>query len=452
MQTPNSQFGADVEYKSLDVGTPAWAVKPGPGAIAPVPGAVFASENFEGTLWTQITFSGGDWITTTAQAHQGTKSFTNKDIGSSETSSFFIVNDVSATELRFWLMTDTEANFDFFKLFVDFVEVYRQSGSTGWQLIHIPLAAAGEFIEFQYSKDSSGSTPADACFVDELVLGTPDIPGSPAHPLVYAPMQLTTDGTRLKVDAVFPVAQHVIIDTIPEVEIKNDSGSPVPVSGTVNIGTMPEVEIKNDSGSPVPVSGTVSATQGTSPWVVGTHAVTQGTTPWVGSLDATTLAALESITVQNPGGASAVNIQDGGNSITVDGTVSAAQSGAWTVGVNNFPAVQPVNDNGGSLTVDGSVTTTESWATGTLANGVQTTVSSVAVQILAANASRKKLIIQNVGIMPMRVGVSGVTATTGMRLSSDGSVLFEMPHCPTQAIFAIRDGAVDTTALAQEVT
>lgn len=36
-------------------------------------------------------------------------------------------------------------------------------------------------------------------------------------------------------------------------------------------------------------------------------------------LDAATLAALESITVQNGSGASAVNIQDGGNSITVDG-------------------------------------------------------------------------------------------------------------------------------------
>jgi hypothetical protein len=36
------------------------------------------------------------------------------------------------------------------------------------------------------------------------------------------------------------------------------------------------------------------------------------------ALDSGTLAALESITVQNPGGSSAVNIQDGGNSITVD--------------------------------------------------------------------------------------------------------------------------------------
>lgn len=42
------------------------------------------------------------------------------------------------------------------------------------------------------------------------------------------------------------------------------------------------------------------------------------------ALDATTLAALESITVQNGSGAAAVNIQDGGNSITVDGSVTVS--------------------------------------------------------------------------------------------------------------------------------
>ena len=45
------------------------------------------------------------------------------------------------------------------------------------------------------------------------------------------------------------------------------------------------------------------------------------------------MSALESITVQNPSGAGAVNIQDGGNSITVDGSIS----------VSNFPATQNVD-------------------------------------------------------------------------------------------------------------
>jgi hypothetical protein len=43
-------------------------------------------------------------------------------------------------------------------------------------------------------------------------------------------------------------------------------------------------------------------------------------------LDATTLSALESITVQNGSGATAVNIQDGGNSITVDGGTGVSRT------------------------------------------------------------------------------------------------------------------------------
>lgn len=60
-------------------------------------------------------------------------------------------------------------------------------------------------------------------------------------------------------------------------------------------------------------------------------------------------------TVVNGSGAAAVNIQDGGNSITVDGTVTTTPSGTQDVNlVSTIPV--PVTDNGGSLTVDGTVT------------------------------------------------------------------------------------------------
>ena len=39
-----------------------------------------------------------------------------------------------------------------------------------------------------------------------------------------------------------------------------------------------------------------------------------------------------SVKINNASGASAVNIQDGGNSITIDGTIAATQSGVWTIG------------------------------------------------------------------------------------------------------------------------
>jgi len=67
------------------------------------------------------------------------------------------------------------------------------------------------------------------------------------------------------------------------------------------------------------------------------------------------------VTVNNASGASAVNIQDGGNSITVDNatlsvTGGGTESSALRVTVaNDSTGVLSVDDNGSSLTVDGTV-------------------------------------------------------------------------------------------------
>lgn len=90
------------------------------------------------------------------------------------------------------------------------------------------------------------------------------------------------------------------------------------------------------------------------------------------------------------------------------------------------------------------------WPVGTLANGAETAVSSVAVSVLGANTARKKLILQNTGANAVRIGIAAVTATTGMRLAAGAAIVLDMPHCPTNAIFAIRESA-DSTVLAQEV-
>ena len=89
---------------------------------------------------------------------------------------------------------------------------------------------------------------------------------------------------------------------------------------------------------------------------------------------------------------------------------------------------------------------------GALGNGAETAVSSTAVEVLAAAATRKKAIIQNTGVAAVRIGASGVTSTTGLRLAAGDTVVFQMPDCPTNAIFAIRETANDSIVLAQEVT
>ena len=84
------------------------------------------------------------------------------------------------------------------------------------------------------------------------------------------------------------------------------------------------------------------------------------------SLSTTTLTALENITVQNPGGASAVNIQDGGNSITVDGGTGLARtpgvlrptgSGNVSSAAATFFSVSVANVGAANGTVLASLTT-----------------------------------------------------------------------------------------------
>ena len=89
------------------------------------------------------------------------------------------------------------------------------------------------------------------------------------------------------------------------------------------------------------------------------------------ALDVTTLTALENITVQNGAGSSAVNIQDGGNSITVDGTVTVSNQSILT----NNPML---GDAFGRLRVSNPLTLFDSshrykdnglWATSTASGG-----------------------------------------------------------------------------------
>lgn len=159
------------------------------------------------------------------------------------------------------------------------------------------------------------------------------------------------------------------------------------------------------------------------------------------------LNAPDSITIENwpkkPGEAIPVRL------VTADGKkfYEAIMQGVADV-VGGILGARSSGSGGGS--VAGAVTT-ESSSTGTLNNGAQTTVAGVAVQVAAANSDRKKIIVQNVGAASIRLGVAGVTATTGMRLAPSQSVVFEMPWCPVQALFAIREGAVSSIALAQEI-
>jgi hypothetical protein len=92
----------------------------------------------------------------------------------------------------------------------------------------------------------------------------------------------------------FPATQNVAVTSIVEVEVKNDTGNPLPVTGTVTI---------TDGSGPVTVDGTVTANQGTSPWIVDTTATTRTPALIRATGSGTISAGARSISVFNAGAA-----------------------------------------------------------------------------------------------------------------------------------------------------
>jgi len=95
---------------------------------------------------------------------------------------------------------------------------------------------------------------------------------------------------------------------------------PVSIAATVAVsGPLTDTQLR---ATPVPVSGTVTANAGS-----GTFAVSAASLPLPSGAATSALQTqpgvdIGDVTVNNASGGSAVNIQDGGNSITVDGTVA----------------------------------------------------------------------------------------------------------------------------------
>lgn len=211
----------------------------------------------------------------------------------------------------------------------------------------------------------------------------------------------------------------------------------------VSVNNFPAVQPVSDNGGSLTVDGSVS--------ISGTPTVV---------LDASSLTALENITVQNGSGASAVNIQDGGNSITVDGSVTATISGTpnvnvtnssigvssvdldirslifatdkvdtsgSSVSVNNFPSVQPIDDNGSSITVDGTV---ELGATSLAAlENITATVSGPVDLSTATLTALENITVQN------GAGASAVNIQDGGNsITVDGSVTATISGTPNVAV------------------
>jgi hypothetical protein len=99
------------------------------------------------------------------------------------------------------------------------------------------------------------STPEDPVHSHITEVGTSGLLTVP-----YLPVSVSNFPATQPVSGTFWQATQPVSGPLTDAQLRNTA---VPVSGSVNIGTMPEVEIKNDAGNPIPVTGTIATTSPT---------------------------------------------------------------------------------------------------------------------------------------------------------------------------------------------
>lgn len=248
-------------------------------------------------------------------------------------------------------------------------------------------------------------TPAGMnLFREGVVISDPDVSGARAKITNAAP---ATDAYGLAVR----VIGGVVVGS--EVEIKNDSGNPIPVAGSVSVSNFPATQ---------PVSGTVA-------------------------LDSASLAALETIQVGNFPATQVVsatdldirNLSSAQDSVTVTGSVNSTVSG--TVEITNdvgnpipVSGTVAVTDGGGSITVDGTVAVSNHPAS-------QSVVGSGA----AATAQRVQLADESLAALESITATVSGTVSVGNTVAVSATDLDIRNLSSAQDSVAITDGGGSIT-------
>lgn len=394
----NIQWRTGAAYLTGDRGTGALGVQiVDPG----IPEVIVATENFE----TDPISGSGTWTLTTSSPHSGARCLRSAVIGVNASTLYTFNIPAPATHIRVWHRVSSELNFDFFNIYKDSVSVpnrlFQLSGTANvWNVSTLNVTGATTVI-FEYVKDGTSSVGLDAAFIDDIEW---IIPGT-APTQNWAPYQLTPDGMRIRVeDAGAAVILDDVLDELiltnailDNIELDVDqinTDIDVPLSTRASEATLAAFKAENDS-----------------------------------NLDAAN-AELDAQTVlltHIDGDLHAANTHLGNIEADIDGMAVVLFTVQQLIAVG---------------------------VAGTATNGVQiSTAGAAAVSILAANGSRKGAIVKNIGVASCRIGVSGVTATTGIAQLAPGDTLtLNMPFCPDEQLFMIREGAVNSTVLVSEQT
>lgn len=133
-------------------------------------------EDFEDTTY-NFAFT-GDWVRDTSQKYEGVASFRSKDMASvskthsisSVTFTANIPTGASNGLLSLYYKVSSEANYDWFNIYIDNVRVLHKSGEVAWTLFEYSLGEGSHTIKFEYDKDGASDGGLDNAWVDKLIV------------------------------------------------------------------------------------------------------------------------------------------------------------------------------------------------------------------------------------------------------------------------------------------
>jgi hypothetical protein len=144
-------------------------------------------EDFETGTMSEFpwSFTGGNWILTTAGAYSGTYSAKSAAILNNASTSMQVTIAVPvAGNVSFYSKTSSELNYDYLRFFIDGIQKEQWSGETPWAQHTYPVTAGQVTFKWQYIKDGSTIGGSDCAWVDNVVFPTVGgIPGTPVFTL-----------------------------------------------------------------------------------------------------------------------------------------------------------------------------------------------------------------------------------------------------------------------------
>lgn len=131
------------------------------------PQALPLVEVLDATQFVWTTGGNVDWAGQTTIAHDTVDAAKSGSIVDDQYS-FLETSITGPVVVAFWWRVDSEVNYDFLTFAVDGYEQNSISGSVDWQYQSFTIGAGVHTARWTYAKDSSGSSGADAAWVDEF--------------------------------------------------------------------------------------------------------------------------------------------------------------------------------------------------------------------------------------------------------------------------------------------